>query len=142
LEGRTKTKPGGADSLDLQTVNVFKFSFTAYNWPVQEPAFSIAGNAMRMSYLCFRAPSSLVVAFTTLSLPAKAPQQSGTQSFQFMNPALPIDPRVNDLIGRMTLEEKVSQMRDHAPSIPRRDVPKYDWWNEGLTRRRFCRLCH
>jgi beta-glucosidase len=49
-----------------------------------------------------------------------------------MNPALPVDQRVNDLIGRMTLEEKVSQMRDHAPSIPRRDVPKYDWWNEGL----------
>jgi beta-glucosidase len=32
----------------------------------------------------------------------------------------------------MTLEEKVQQMRDHAPAIPRLGVPKYDWWNEGL----------
>ena len=40
--------------------------------------------------------------------------------------------RVNDLVSRMTLEEKVSQMRDHAVAIPRLGVPKYDWWNEGL----------
>ncbi len=87
---------------------------------------------MRMSYLRFRALSSLFLAFTTLALHAHAQQQSSTQSFQFMNPALPVDQRVNDLIGRMTLEEKVSQMRDHAPAIPRLGVPKYDWWNEGL----------
>ncbi len=49
-----------------------------------------------------------------------------------MNPALPIDQRVDDLIGRMTLEEKVSQMRDHAPAISRLGIPAYDWWNEGL----------
>jgi beta-glucosidase len=50
----------------------------------------------------------------------------------YMNPALPLEQRINDLIGRMTLEEKVSQMRDHAAPIPRLGVPKYDWWNEGL----------
>ena len=50
----------------------------------------------------------------------------------YMNPALPLEQRVDDLIGRMTLEEKVEQMRDHAPSLPRLGVPKYDWWNEGL----------
>jgi beta-glucosidase len=49
-----------------------------------------------------------------------------------MNSALPLAQRVDDLIGRMTLEEKVQQMRDHAPAIPRLGVPKYDWWNEGL----------
>jgi beta-glucosidase len=49
-----------------------------------------------------------------------------------MNPALPIDQRVDDLIGRMTLEEKVLQMRNSAPAIPRLGVPQYDWWNEGL----------
>jgi beta-glucosidase len=50
----------------------------------------------------------------------------------YMNPALPLDRRIDDLIGRMTLEEKVSQMRDHAVPIPRLGVSKYDWWNEGL----------
>jgi beta-glucosidase len=49
-----------------------------------------------------------------------------------MNPALPLERRIDDLIGRMTLEEKVAQMRDHAVAIPRLGVPKYDWWNEGL----------
>ena len=50
----------------------------------------------------------------------------------YLNPQLPLEQRVDDLIGRMTLEEKVSQMRDHATAIPRLGVPKYDWWNEGL----------
>jgi beta-glucosidase len=50
----------------------------------------------------------------------------------YKNPSLPIEQRVEDLVSRMTLEEKVSQMRDHAVAIPRLSVPKYDWWNEGL----------
>jgi beta-glucosidase len=84
-----------------------------------------------MSLLPFRALSILLVTFT-LPLHIPAQQQAGTQSFQFMDTSLPIEQRVDDLIGRMTLEEKVSQMRDHAPAIPRLNVPKYDWWNEGL----------
>jgi beta-glucosidase len=46
--------------------------------------------------------------------------------------SLSTDQRVDDLIGRMTLEEKVAQMQNSAPAIPRLGVPKYDWWNEGL----------
>jgi beta-glucosidase len=86
---------------------------------------------MRIFHLKIRALSSLLVAITMLPLQFQA-QQPAAQSFQFMNTALPIDQRVDDLIGRMTLEEKVSQMRDHANPIPRLGVPKYDWWNEGL----------
>jgi beta-glucosidase len=86
---------------------------------------------VRISFLPFRALSLFLVACTML-LHVQAQQQSGAQSFKFMNPSLPIDQRVDDLIGRMTLEEKVSQMRDHAPAIQRLGVPKYDWWNEGL----------
>ena len=59
-------------------------------------------------------------------------QQTADQTLTYMNPALPVGQRVKELIGRMTLEEKVSQMRDHSPAIPRLGVPKYDWWNEGL----------
>src|SRR6201996_5415414 len=63
---------------------------------------------------------------------ARAQQKTDTSALPYTNPALPVDQRVDDLIGRMTLEEKVQQMRDHAPAIPRLNVPKYDWWNEGL----------
>jgi beta-glucosidase len=87
---------------------------------------------MRMFPRCFRALSGFLFASTMLPLGIHAQQQPGAPSFRFMNPSLPIDQRVDDLIGRMTLEEKVSQMRDHAPAIQRLGVPKYDWWNEGL----------
>ncbi|HEX6717692.1 MAG TPA: glycoside hydrolase family 3 C-terminal domain-containing protein [Pyrinomonadaceae bacterium] len=50
----------------------------------------------------------------------------------YLNPKLPVDQRVNDLISRMTLEEKVSQMMNAAPAIPRLGIPQYDWWNEAL----------
>jgi beta-glucosidase len=59
-------------------------------------------------------------------------QQAAVQLLPYMDSAVPLNQRVKDLIGRMTLEEKVSQMRDHSPAIPRLGVPKYDWWNEGL----------
>lgn len=79
----------------------------------------------------FRASLPGVFVCVALALPAHAQQQAPAQA-PYMNPALPVDQRVNDLIGRMTLEEKVAQMRDHATAIPRLGVPKYDWWNEGL----------
>src|ERR671932_1101785 len=50
----------------------------------------------------------------------------------YLDPSLPIDGRVDDLVSRMTLEEKVSQMMNAAPAIPRLGIPEYDWWNEGL----------
>ena len=54
------------------------------------------------------------------------------QSLPYENPSLPTEQRVNDLVSRMTLEEKVSQMQNTAPSIPRLGVPAYDWWSEAL----------
>ena len=50
----------------------------------------------------------------------------------YFNPQAPIEQRVQDLVSRMTLEEKASQMKDVAPGIPRLGIPPYNWWNEGL----------
>jgi len=50
----------------------------------------------------------------------------------YLDPNLPLEQRVNDLVSRMTLEEKVSQMHDVAPALPRLGIPAYNWWNEGL----------
>ncbi|MDR3261938.1 MAG: glycoside hydrolase family 3 C-terminal domain-containing protein [Tannerella sp.] len=54
------------------------------------------------------------------------------QTYPFQNPDLPVEQRVNDLVGRMTPEEKVSQMMDGAPAIERLGIPAYNWWNECL----------
>src|SRR6185312_9413947 len=40
--------------------------------------------------------------------------------------------RAAALVAKMTLEEKVSQMQNHAVAIPKLDIPEYDWWSEGL----------
>jgi beta-glucosidase len=50
----------------------------------------------------------------------------------YQNASLPIDQRVDDLIARMTLDEKVSQLVNDAPAIPHLNVPAYNWWSEGL----------
>jgi len=52
--------------------------------------------------------------------------------YDFQNPSLSIDKRVNDLVGRLTLEEKVGQMLNAAPAVDRLGIPAYNWWNECL----------
>jgi len=70
-----------------------------------------------------------------LCLPAmaqtEAPVAAGARP-DYLNPQLPIERRVADLVGRMTLDEKVAQMMNKAPAIARLGVPDYDWWNEAL----------
>jgi beta-glucosidase len=53
-------------------------------------------------------------------------------TFPFMNPALPLQERVDDLVSRLTLEEKVLQMQHTSPAIDRLGIPQYNWWNECL----------
>ncbi len=52
--------------------------------------------------------------------------------FPFQNPELSLDERVDDLVGRMTLEEKIAQMQHKSPAIERLGVGAYNWWNEAL----------
>jgi beta-glucosidase len=54
------------------------------------------------------------------------------KEFLFLKTELPVDVRVNDLVSRMTLEEKISQMVNDAPAIDRLGIPRYNWWSEGL----------
>lgn len=74
----------------------------------------------------------LVTAGSSMALQGQTQQSPDPSTLPFMDPALSTAQRVNDLIGRMSLEEKVSQMRDHAVAVPRLGIPKYDWWNESL----------
>ena len=53
-------------------------------------------------------------------------------NFPFRNPSLSVEERVNDLVSRMTLQEKADQLLYTAPAIPRLGIPAYNWWNEAL----------
>ena len=65
----------------------------------------------------------------TLAQPAANPSSASQPWF---DPSQPLDKRVNALVSAMTLDEKVSQMENHAAAIPRLGVPEYDYWSEGL----------
>ena len=71
---------------------------------------------------CLIMVAALLIAMTT----------TGQTNYRFQNTKLSFDERVNDLVSHLTLEEKVAQMLNAAPAIPRLGIPAYDWWNEVL----------
>ncbi len=62
--------------------------------------------------------------FFAARLPAQLPA--------YLDPASLLETRVQDLLGRMTLEEKASQVNNTSPAIPHLQIPAYNWWNEAL----------
>jgi len=72
----------------------------------------------------------LMLILSFISAPFILAQQAS--EFPYQNTNLTFEQRVDDLVGRMTIEEKIGQMMNSAPAIDRLGVPAYDWWNECL----------
>src|SRR5271157_1289813 len=70
---------------------------------------------------------TLILAFLAVPLFGQS-----TDKPAYLNPDLPAEQRAADLVSRMTIEEKVLQMQDQAPALPRLGIPAYGWWNEAL----------
>ena len=64
--------------------------------------------------------------FVLVILPCKG------QTLPFNNTTLTIEERVQDLISRLTLDEKINQMMNGTPEINRLNILPYDYWNEAL----------
>lgn len=67
----------------------------------------------------------MILSCLSLSLQAAA-------GHAFQNPELPVEKRVEDLLSRLTIEEKISQTMMACPAVERLGIPAYDWWNEAL----------
>jgi beta-glucosidase len=73
-------------------------------------------------------PNLLVFAWLAAGcLFAQNPQQ-----LAYLNTALTPQQRAEDLVHRMTVEEKVTQLVNQSRAVPRLNVPDYDWWSESL----------
>ncbi|KAH8489085.1 hypothetical protein H0E87_024650 [Populus deltoides] len=60
------------------------------------------------------------------------PKDGTKRDLPFCQVKLPIQTRVNDLIGRMTLQEKVGLLVNNAAAVPRLGIKGYEWWSEAL----------
>ena len=77
--------------------------------------------------------ASLLFAILTGAFVCAGPVLHARESaFPFQDPAVPVDQRVDDLVARMTIEEKASQLVNTTRAIPRLNVPEYNLWSEAL----------
>lgn len=69
---------------------------------------------------------------TLLSIAAAMTLNAQTPEYPFRDSSLPQEQRIEDLLGRLSLEEKIAMMQNGSKGVERLGIPDYDWWNEAL----------
>ena len=75
---------------------------------------------------------TIFFSFLTLALLSLTSFAQDTSNLPYMDSKLSPEERAADLVHRMTLQEKASQLVNQSRAIPRLNVPAYDWWSEAL----------
>ena len=108
------------------------------------PYMAYNGNTKNHPSFSFASSSSLVLTFVTLlcalsfgvgqgRVPFACDPKNGlTRSLKFCRTHVPVHARVQDLIGRLTLQEKIRLLVNNAIAIPRLGIQGYEWWSEAL----------
>jgi beta-glucosidase len=88
---------------------------------------------MAMKHVGILVQGLALAGLVTLCGCSSARQKSSSAANEpWLNTAQTPSKRAAELVSKMTLPEKVSQMMDQSPPIPRLGVPEYNWWSEGL----------
>jgi beta-glucosidase len=123
---RVATITGSVEHADDALRGPLKISFTASKGTAKFNTVEVKG-ADGTTVISFRA-SELADAFTAAAMQAPVIRDP----MIWRDPARPFKARATDLIRRMSLAEKVAQLKNAAPAIPRLNLPAYDYWNEAL----------
>lgn len=92
----------------------------------------VPSDLMKLNYLRMKKVLYLIFLVNLVTPFYVASAQQPAYKFLFQNPALSTGDRVDNLVSRMTLQEKADQLLYTAPAIPRLGIPSYNWWNEAL----------
>ncbi|KAM7252894.1 hypothetical protein ACFE04_025512 [Oxalis oulophora] len=86
---------------------------------------------MKLSLITFL--TLLLVRVDSTHLPFSCDSSDpSTKRYPFCQTSLPVLQRARDLVSRLTLDEKIPQLVNSAPPIPRLGIPAYQWWAEAL----------
>jgi beta-glucosidase len=77
-------------------------------------------------------PALALLLLGLVALPAPDRREVSAQAMAFRDPALSLEQRVDDLLARLTTEEKIRLMVERAAPVPRLGIPAFPWWNEAL----------
>lgn len=92
------------------------------------------GNISRRQVLQSGLAASAYIMLNSVDQVSERPVLSAQEgdAFMYLDNTQPLAVRVDDLVNRLTLDEKVAQIGSEAPAIDRLGIPAYNWWNEAL----------